>query len=79
MSAAPPPETALPETAGVYWRPRVDTRSLGRRGRLWTLTTLAHSVPFLGTGALLFALEPLSFPVGLIAAVHAWAIPELYA
>lgn len=40
---------------------------------------MAHSVPFLFTGALLFALEPLSFPVGLVAAVHAWAIPELYA
>ena len=27
----------------------------------------------------MFALEPLSFPVGLAALAHAWAIPELYA
>jgi len=70
---------ALPETAGVYWRPRVDARSLARRGHLWTATTFAHSVPFLLVGALLLVLEPLSFPVAFVAAVHAWAIPELYA
>ena len=69
----------LPETSGVYWRPRVDERALRIRARLWTLTTAAHTIPFLGTGALLFALEPLTFPVGIVAAVHAWAIPELYA
>ena len=74
-----PGETLLPETAGVYWRPRVDARSLARRGHLWTLTTAAHTIPFLFVGALLMALEPLSFPVAIVAAVHAWAIPELYA
>ena len=70
---------ALPETAGVHWRPRTDERRLRISARLWTLTTAAHTVPFLGAGALLLAMEPLSFPVGLILAVHAWAIPELYA
>jgi hypothetical protein len=69
----------LPETAAVYWRPRVDERSLARRGRLWTLTTVAHTVPFVAAALLLFALEPLSAPVGLILLAHAWAIPELYA
>jgi hypothetical protein len=69
----------LPETASVYWRPRIDSARLRRRGRLWTLTTLAHSIPFLATAALLMALEPLSFPVAAIAVVHAWAIPTLYA
>ena len=79
VSEIRPGETGLPEVAGVYWRPRVDERRLRTTARLWTLTTVAHSVPFLGAGGLLLALEPLSFPVGLIAAVHAWAIPELYA
>ena len=69
----------LPETAAVYWRPRADARAIALRGRVWTATTVAHVVPFLATAVLLFALEPLTFPVGLIAIVHAWAIPELYA
>jgi hypothetical protein len=70
---------ALPETAAVHWRPRLDARRLRARGRTWTLTTVAHTVPFLGTAGLLTALEPLSFPVGLALIAHAWAIPELYA
>ena len=69
----------LPETAAVHWRPRADKRRLLVSGRLWTLTTLAHTVPFLVAAGVLAALEPLSFPVGLAAVAHAWAIPELYA
>jgi hypothetical protein len=69
----------LPETAAVHWRPRVDERSLVRRGRLWTLTTVAHTVPFMAATALLFALQPLSAPLDLILLAHAWVIPELYA
>jgi hypothetical protein len=69
----------LPETAAVHWRPRVDERSLTRRGRLWTLTTVAHTVPFTAAAALLFALQPLSAPLDVILLAHAWAIPELYA
>lgn len=74
MTAAP-----LPETAAVYWRPRVDARALTRRGRLWTLTTAAHTVPYVAATGVLLALEPLSAPVGAILLVHAWAIPALYA
>ena len=70
---------ALPETAAVHWRPRADARRLCSRGRTWTLTTVAHTVPFIATAGGMFALEPLSFPVGLAALAHAWAIPELYA
>jgi hypothetical protein len=70
---------ALPETAVVYWRPRADERRLVARGRLWTLSTAAHSVPFVATAAVLMALEPLSFPVAAVALVHAWFIPRLYA
>jgi hypothetical protein len=71
--------TALPETAAVYWRPRVDARALARRGRLWTLTTVAHTVPYVAATGFLFSLEPLSAPVGAILLAHAWVIPELYA
>jgi hypothetical protein len=70
---------SLPETAAVYWRPRATAERLRARGRTWTLTTVAHTVPFMGTSALLLALEPLSFPVALALLGHAWAIPELYA
>jgi len=70
---------ALPETAAVHWRPRVDAGRLRATGRLWTLTTAAHTIPFLATAALLIALEPLSAPVALILVAHAWVIPELYA
>ena len=69
----------LPETAAVYWRPRIDAARLRRRGRIWTLSTLAHTIPFLVTAVLLIALEPLSFPVAAVAVVHAWGIPALYA
>ena len=46
---------------------------------MWTLTTVAHTVPFLGVAALLIVLEPLSFAVAAVAVVHAWGIPSLYA
>ncbi len=32
----------LPETAAVHWRRRVDAAQLRLRGRLWTLTMVAH-------------------------------------
>ena len=70
---------ALPETAAVYWRPRVDERRLARRGRLWTLTTVAHTIPYLVASAVLLWLEPLSAPVVFALVAHAWVIPELYA
>src|SRR4051794_7647662 len=52
---------------------------LQRSGQLWTLTTVAHVVPFLITGAVLIALQPLAAPVALACLAHAWIIPELYA
>jgi hypothetical protein len=70
---------ALPETAAVYWRPRLDERRLDRRGRLWTLTTVAHTVPYLVASAVLLWLEPLTAPVVFALIAHAWVIPELYA
>jgi hypothetical protein len=72
-------ELPLPELAGVPWRPRVDDRRLDRAAGLWTLSTVAHSVPFLIAGAVLISLQPLSFPVAALAVAHAWIIPALYA
>jgi hypothetical protein len=72
-------EAALPETAGVYWRPRIDARRLQLAGRLWTASTVAHTVPWLLMAAFLMYLEPLSFPLAIILVAHAWIIPELYA
>jgi len=57
--------TVLPEAATVYWRPRADGERLDRRGRLWTLTTVAHIVPFVLTAALLCALSWAALPVAL--------------
>ena len=71
--------TALPETAAVAWRERVDERALHVRGRLWTLSTSAHTVPFVATAGVLVGIEPFLAPVSALALVHAWAIPELYA
>ncbi len=78
-SAIGPAVDVLPETAGVHWRPRVDDARLRRVGTLWTLTTAAHVVPFLGAAALLMWLNPLALPVALACVAHAWVIPELYA
>ena len=79
MAAEPAAPSVLPEVADVYWRPRVDARRLHRSGHLWTLTTLAHVVPFLIAGGVLVALQPLAVPVAAVCLVHAWIIPELYA
>jgi hypothetical protein len=73
------PPGVLPELASVYWRPRADGKTLRRSGRLWTLTTIAHTVPFITAAAFLGVLNPVTIPVGLILMAHAWVIPELYA
>jgi hypothetical protein len=77
--AAQPAEYALPELASVYWREPMDESRLRRRGRLWTLTTVAHVVPFLLTAAALMYIQPLAFAVAAICVAHAWIIPALYA
>jgi hypothetical protein len=71
--------TQLPELAAVHWRPRVDAERLRRSDALWTVTTVAHVVPFVAAGAALVAVQPLAAPVTLASLAHAWVIPELYA
>jgi len=73
------PGGGLPERQAVHWRPIVDEHRLNRTAALWTATTTAHVVPFIGAGALLFAVQPLALPVTLASFAHAWVIPELYA
>ena len=77
--AADAPGEGLPERQAVHWRPIVDEHRLNRTAALWTATTTAHVVPFIGAGALLFAIQPLALPVTLASFAHAWVIPELYA
>jgi hypothetical protein len=69
----------LVELAQVPWRAPTDERFLARYARIWLAWTLAYTVPFLGAGVVLMALEPLAFPVVLASLAHAWIIPELYA
>ena len=69
----------LPELATVWWRPRVGERRLIRTGWLWTLVAIAHTIPFLVATVALTILKPVTFPIGVVLLVHAWAIPELYA
>jgi hypothetical protein len=73
------PLEGLPERASVYWRPRVDEASLRRVGRLWTLSIVAHTVPFIVAALLLVLFKPVTTPVALVLLAHAWLIPELYA
>jgi hypothetical protein len=72
-------DAALPERAGVYWRPPMDAARLRKRGTLWTLTTAAHVVPFVAAGVVLFLIQPLAIAVSLASFGHAWIIPMLYA
>ncbi len=72
-------DAALPERAAVYWRPPMDSARLRKRGTLWTLTTVAHVVPFVVAGVVLFLVQPLAVAVSLASLGHAWVIPMLYA
>ncbi len=71
--------SALPELQGVYWRKRASDASLRARGRGWTASTVAHTVPFVGVAGLMIALNPVAAPVSALALVQAWILPELYA
>jgi hypothetical protein len=71
--------TGLPELANVWWRRRLDEGGLRLRERLSFAYTTVYCTPLIAAGFILIALEPLLFPVSLIAWLHAWVIPELFA
>lgn len=73
------PATPLPELASVPWRQPLDGRALRVRERLSAAYTTVYCIPLIAAGVILIALEPLLFPVALIAGLHAWVIPELFA
>lgn len=77
--AAEVPAGALPELVNVRWRRRRTPATLRQVGRQWTTWTVSLSVPFVASAGFLMLLEPLSFPVALMALIHAWCIPWLYA
>jgi hypothetical protein len=70
---------ALPELASVPWRARTDARWLRRWERIWHAWTLLYTVPFVVAGVGMIWLAPIAAPVAIVAAAHAWFIPELYA
>jgi hypothetical protein len=74
-----PASGELPELAGVHWRDRVDEPALRRADRLWTLSAVAHEVPFLVTAAVLPLLAPVLAVMSVGALAFAWTIPALYA
>ncbi len=74
-----PASGELPELASVHWRERADEWTLRRADRLWTLTAIAHAVPFLVTAAVLPLLAPVLGVMSVFALGFAWAIPALYA
>jgi hypothetical protein len=69
----------LEEAARLYWREDASERTLRRDGRRWTVWTAWIVVAFAVPGALLVAIEPLTFPAAAICFAHAWAIPWLQA
>jgi hypothetical protein len=73
------PGSPLPERASVPWRRLIDARSLRVRETVSAGYTALYCTPLLAAGVILIALEPLLVPVALIAWLHAWVIPELFA
>ena len=76
MSASSP---ALPELGQVPWRERTDARFLARHGRWWRVSTALYTAPLAVGSVAMVAFEPITLPVALATAAHAWMIPELYA
>jgi hypothetical protein len=73
------PGGSLPELANVHWRPRASDLTMRRVGRLWTLSSVGHAVPFVVAAVALGLAGPIMLPFAALCLAHAWAIPELYA
>jgi hypothetical protein len=70
---------ALPELGQVPWRERTDARWLSRYGRWWRVSTALYTAPLAVGSVAMVVFEPITAPVALATAAHAWMIPELYA
>ena len=80
MEASPAVTGAgLEEAARLVWREGANERTLRRDRRLWTAWTVWIVAVFCLPGALLVAIEPLTFPAAAICFAHAWAIPWIQA
>jgi hypothetical protein len=69
----------LEEAARLVWREDASERTLRRDEHRWTAWTAWVVLAFTVPGALLVAIEPLTFPAAAICFAHAWAIPWLQA
>jgi hypothetical protein len=69
----------LEEAERLFWRPDASAATIRRDERLWTAWTAWIVLVFVAPGALLIAIEPLTFPAAAICFAHAWAIPWLQA
>ncbi len=63
----------------MYWRPRASAATLRRAGRLWTFSSVGHTVPFVVAALALGLAGLIMLPFAALCLVHAWAIAELYA
>ncbi len=79
LTATEPLASGLEEASRLHWREDANERTLRRDGRRWTAWTVWIVFVFCAPGALLIAIEPLTFPVALICFAHAWAIPWIQA
>jgi hypothetical protein len=69
----------LAEAAALSWREGASERTLRRDGRRWTAWTACVLFVFVTPGAVLLAIEPLTFPAALLCFAHAYAIPRIQA
>jgi hypothetical protein len=69
----------LAEAASLPWSPRTHAGTLRRQELMWTAWTTWVVVLFTAPGAVLIAIEPLTFPAALLCFAHAWAVPRIQA
>jgi hypothetical protein len=77
--APAPAAGGLVEAGRLPWREDASARTLRRDGRRWTAWTAWITGVFAVPGALLLAIEPLTFPAAAICFAHAWAVPRIQA
>lgn len=69
----------LAEAAALHWRESASERTLRRDGRRWSAWTAWVLFAFVMPGAVLLAIEPLTFPAAMLCFAHAYAVPRIQA